>query len=60
MATSGAAFGVETFTFVSRGGDVLLVKLPAVRWEAVETVQDPGPTPPSVRGRAPGAAFPWS
>lgn len=57
MGSSGAAFSIETFTFVAEGGDVLLVRLPTVRWEAVETVQGPGPTP-SVLGSSAGRGVP--
>ena len=40
-----AQFGVENLTFEVDGADMRLVTLPAVQWEAVETVQDPGPNP---------------
>jgi type 1 fimbria pilin len=38
-------FAVENLAFVAEGADVLLVTLPAVQWEAVETISDPGPDP---------------
>jgi hypothetical protein len=44
-AASGAAVAIENLALQAEGGDVLLVTLPAVQWEAVETVQDPGPNP---------------
>jgi hypothetical protein len=37
------AIAVEDLTFVAEGADVLLVTLPAVQWEAVETIADPDP-----------------
>jgi hypothetical protein len=40
-----SAIAVENLTFVAEGADVLLVTLPAVQWEAVETIADPGPDP---------------
>ncbi len=40
--TTGA-IAVENLTFVAEGADVLLVTLPAVQWEAVETIHDPDP-----------------
>jgi hypothetical protein len=42
---AGSALAIENLTLKAEGGDVLLVTLPAVQWEAVETVQDPGPDP---------------
>lgn len=39
------AVAVQNLTFVAEGTDVLLVTLPAVQWEAVETIADPGPDP---------------
>lgn len=42
--TTGA-IAVENLTFVAESADVLLVTLPAVQWEAVETIADPGPDP---------------
>ena len=41
----GTAFAIQNLTLEAAGPDVLLVALPAVQWEAVETVQDPGPDP---------------
>jgi len=38
-------FAIKNLTLEAEGGDVLLLTLPAVQWEAVETVQDPGPDP---------------
>ena len=40
--TTGA-IAVENLTFVAEGTDVLLVTLPAVQWETVETIADPDP-----------------
>jgi hypothetical protein len=40
--TTGA-IALQNLTFVAEGADVLLVTLPAVQWEAVETVADPDP-----------------
>jgi hypothetical protein len=40
--TTGAV-AVQNLTFEARGTDVLLVTLPAVQWEAVETIADPDP-----------------
>lgn len=42
--TTGAV-AVQNLTFVADGADVLLLTLPAVQWEAVETIADPGPDP---------------
>lgn len=38
-------FTIDGLAFEADGEDVQLVTLPAVQWEAVETVQDPGPDP---------------
>jgi len=43
--TNETRFTIAGLTFEAEGEDLQLVTLPAVQWEAVETVQDPGPNP---------------
>jgi hypothetical protein len=40
-----AEYAVQDLSLVAPGTDVLLLTLPAVQWEAVETIADPGPDP---------------
>lgn len=42
---TASSFAIAGLTFQAEGADVLLVTLPAVQWEAVETIADPGPDP---------------
>ena len=42
---SPAEYAVQDLSFVAQGTDVLLLTLPAVQWEAIETIADPGPNP---------------
>jgi hypothetical protein len=42
---TASSYAIQNLTFLAEGDDILLVTLPAVQWEAVETVSDPGPDP---------------
>jgi hypothetical protein len=44
-AANETRFTITGLKFEAEGEDVQLVTLPAVQWEAVETIQDPGPDP---------------